>query len=90
MMIDDDAHSGLSKIANEEHARDLPMMNGIKEDIKAICVMDAGSPAFQEALFNLSSRLKSLLVTTALFNNRLICNFHVPMDILLCLLVMSK
>lgn len=51
---------GLCKAANEEHARDLPIMNGIKEDIKAIGVLDCGSPAYQEALRNLSVRLKSL------------------------------
>lgn len=38
-------------------------MNGIKEDIKAIGVLDCGSPAYQEALRNLSVRLKSLQVT---------------------------
>lgn len=55
--------TGLCKAANEEHARDLPIMNGIKEDIKAIGVLDCGSPAYQEALRNLSVRLKSLQVT---------------------------
>ncbi|BBN70238.1 hypothetical protein Prudu_1449S000200 [Prunus dulcis] len=48
------------KAANEEHARDLPIMNGIKEDIKSIEVIDNGSPAYQEALSNFSKRLKSL------------------------------
>lgn len=37
-------------------------MNGIKEDIKSIEVMDNGSPAYQEALSNFSKRLKSLQV----------------------------
>ncbi|GFZ11252.1 hypothetical protein Acr_22g0006500 [Actinidia rufa] len=54
------ADRGLSKTANEEHARDLPIMNGIKEDIKSIGVLDSGNPAYQEALSNLSSRLKTL------------------------------
>ncbi|KAM7526772.1 hypothetical protein LguiA_016674 [Lonicera macranthoides] len=54
------ADRGLSKAANEEHARDLPIMNGIKEDIKAIGVLDSGSPDLEEALFNLSTRLKTL------------------------------
>lgn len=53
---------GLSKGANEEHARDLPIMNGIKEDIKSIGVLDAGSLDYQEAMSNLSSRLNILLV----------------------------
>ncbi|KAF8397909.1 hypothetical protein HHK36_016834 [Tetracentron sinense] len=54
------ADRGLSKAANEEHARDLPIMNGIKEDIKSIGVLEAGSHGYQEALFNLSTRLRTL------------------------------
>ena len=56
----DDA--GLCKAANEEHGRDLPVMNGIREDIKSIGVLDTGSHDYREALRNLSTRLKSLLV----------------------------
>ncbi|EEF46596.1 uncharacterized protein LOC8277741 [Ricinus communis] len=55
------ADRGLCKAAIEEHARDLPIMNGIKEDIKSIGVLDTGNPDFRDALCNLSSRLKSLL-----------------------------
>ncbi|KDP43382.1 hypothetical protein JCGZ_26482 [Jatropha curcas] len=55
------ADRGLCKAANEEHARALPIMNGIKEDIKTIGVLDTGSPDYQDALCNLSTRLKSLL-----------------------------
>ncbi|KAL6989308.1 hypothetical protein U1Q18_015056 [Sarracenia purpurea var. burkii] len=54
------ADRGLSKAVNEDHARDLPIMNGIKEDIKSIGVLDSGSPSYQEALFNLSCRIKTL------------------------------
>ncbi|KAB2033450.1 hypothetical protein E1A91_D04G020200v1 [Gossypium mustelinum] len=54
------ADPGLCKAANEEHARDLPVMNGIKEDMKSIGVMDYGTPACKEGLSNLSTRLKSL------------------------------
>ncbi|KAK4835994.1 hypothetical protein QYF36_017217 [Acer negundo] len=54
------ADRGLCKAANEEHARDLPIMNGIKEDIKSVGVLDSGNPGYQEALCNLSSRLKLL------------------------------
>lgn len=57
----DRADRGLSKAAKEEHARDLPLMNGIKEIIKSVGVLDSGSPDFQEALYNLSARLKLLL-----------------------------
>lgn len=59
MMVD----VGLSKVAKEEHARDLPIMNGIKEIIKSVEVLDSGSPNYREALNNLSSRLKSFQVS---------------------------
>lgn len=52
---------GLSKSVNEEHARDLPLMNGIKEDIKTIIVLDSGSTSSQDALYSLSARIKLLL-----------------------------
>ncbi|XP_028798018.1 uncharacterized protein LOC114753505 [Neltuma alba] len=58
--IFDMADRGLSKAAKEEHARDLPLMNGIKEVIKSVGVLDCGSPGYREALSTLSSRLKSL------------------------------
>lgn len=54
------ADRGLCKSANEEHGRDLPIMNGIKEAIKIIGVMNAGSPDYQEALNSLLSRLRKL------------------------------
>lgn len=57
---------GICKATNEEHARDLPIMNGIKEDIKSLGVLDSGSPIYQEALSNLSTRLKSLRVCVLL------------------------
>ncbi|TYK11765.1 uncharacterized protein E5676_scaffold304G00860 [Cucumis melo var. makuwa] len=53
-------NAGLCKASNEEHARDLPIMNGIKEDIKSAVVLDLGSSVCQEALSNLSKRLKLL------------------------------
>uniref|UniRef100_A0A1J3GFS2 Hemerythrin-like domain-containing protein n=1 Tax=Noccaea caerulescens TaxID=107243 RepID=A0A1J3GFS2_NOCCA len=49
---------GMCKSANEEHGRELPMMNGIKEDIKSIGVLDAG--ICSEALSSLASRFKTL------------------------------
>ncbi|KAG6758623.1 hypothetical protein POTOM_038982 [Populus tomentosa] len=55
------AERGLCKAANEEHGRDLPIMNGIREDMKSIGVLDTGSNDYREALRNLSTRLKSLL-----------------------------
>ncbi|PWA78380.1 hemerythrin-like protein [Artemisia annua] len=52
---------GLSKTVTEEHARDLPLMNGIKEDIKTIIVLDTGSASCSDAIYSLSTRIKSLL-----------------------------
>jgi hypothetical protein len=69
-------NAGLSKAAKEEHARDLPLMNGIKEIIKSVGVLDSGSPDFQEALYNLSARLKLLLVSSALRNSSFWLNSH--------------
>ncbi|KAI3994505.1 hypothetical protein MKX01_012762 [Papaver californicum] len=54
------ADRGLSKAANEEHARDFPIMNGIKETIKSIGVLDAGNPVYQEQLISLLFKLKTL------------------------------
>lgn len=54
--------TGLCKSANEEHARDLPIMNGIKEEIKMIGVMNVGSPDYHDSLVRLVSRLKKLKV----------------------------
>ncbi|KAL9267522.1 hypothetical protein AKJ16_DCAP21505 [Drosera capensis] len=51
---------GVCMSANEEHGRDLPIMNGIKEAIKSIVAIDPGTPDFREALNDLSSRLETL------------------------------
>ncbi|KAL9225033.1 hypothetical protein vseg_001005 [Gypsophila vaccaria] len=53
-------HPEVCRCVNEEHARDLPIMNGIKEDIKSIGVMNTDSPTHREALYSLSARLKTL------------------------------
>ncbi|RDX90963.1 hypothetical protein CR513_27110, partial [Mucuna pruriens] len=58
--IFDKADRGVAKAAKEEHARDLPLMNGIKEVIKSVAVLDSGSPDYQEALYSVFTRLKSL------------------------------
>ncbi|XP_020202702.1 uncharacterized protein LOC109788396 [Cajanus cajan] len=60
--IFDRADPGLCKAAKEEHARDLPIMNGIKEIIKSVEVLDSRSPNYRDTLYNLSTRLKSLQV----------------------------
>lgn len=54
----------ICRAANEEHAKELPIMNGIKEDIKSVVVLAPGGAAHQEALLNLSLRLRLLQVGT--------------------------
>ncbi|XP_062226810.1 uncharacterized protein LOC133925019 [Phragmites australis] len=54
------AHPGVCDKVNKQHGRHLPMMNGIKEDIKTLLTLELGSPLFQEVLVNLSVRLKAL------------------------------
>ncbi|KAJ4972334.1 hypothetical protein NE237_005433 [Protea cynaroides] len=54
------ADQGLSADANDHHARDFAIMNGIKEAIKSIGVLEAGNLVYQEALFDLLNRLKTL------------------------------
>ncbi|KAJ3677945.1 hypothetical protein LUZ60_001748 [Juncus effusus] len=54
------AYKGVCKVANEQHAKDLPMLNGIKEDIKSLLSCDFGSSIYQESLLNLCHRLKKL------------------------------
>ncbi|CAA6663755.1 unnamed protein product [Spirodela intermedia] len=56
----DRADRDICRAANQEHAKELPIMNGIKEDIKSVVVLDPGGAAHQEALLNLSLRLRLL------------------------------
>ncbi|KAH7433704.1 hypothetical protein KP509_07G082100 [Ceratopteris richardii] len=58
------AERGLTKTANEIHARDLPLMNGIKEDFKSVIALDNGSLGRREALLTVSHRLRDLKVHT--------------------------
>ncbi|KAL2324038.1 hypothetical protein Fmac_023096 [Flemingia macrophylla] len=71
----DSADRGLAKAAKEEHARDLPLMNGIREVIKSVGVLDSGTPDYQEALSSLSTRFKSLQASSAPRNNLFIYLF---------------
>lgn len=54
------ADRGLTKSANESHARDLPVMNGIKEDFKSVIALEQGSAGRKEALLTVSTRLRNL------------------------------
>ncbi|XP_039143807.1 uncharacterized protein LOC120280902 isoform X1 [Dioscorea cayenensis subsp. rotundata] len=51
---------GLCGVAYGKHAKELPMMNGIKEDMKSVIAMGPKAPCYQEAMLNLSQRLKTL------------------------------
>mgnify|MGYP000547719645 FL=1 len=57
---------GLTKAANESHARDLPVMNGIKEDFKSVVSLEHGSPGILEALQTVATRLRALQVLQSL------------------------
>lgn len=54
------ADRGLTKSANQSHARDLPLMNGIKEDLKAVLVLEQGSAGRSEALRTVATRMRAL------------------------------
>ncbi|KAI5073111.1 hypothetical protein GOP47_0011124 [Adiantum capillus-veneris] len=58
------ADRGLTKSANQSHARDLPVMNGIKEDFKSVVVLEQGSAGRKEALLTVSTRLRHLQAHT--------------------------
>ncbi|KAM0918961.1 hypothetical protein ACQ4PT_008533 [Festuca glaucescens] len=51
---------GVCDKVQEQHGKHLPMMNGIKEDIKTLLTLELGSPLFHEVLVNLAVRLKAL------------------------------
>jgi hypothetical protein len=53
---------GLSASALKDHARDLPVMNGIREDIKGVVALKQGSSDHVEALSELATRLHTLQV----------------------------
>ncbi|KAG9459060.1 hypothetical protein H6P81_003568 [Aristolochia fimbriata] len=56
----DRADRGICTSANEEHARDFPIMNGIREDIKSIVALDSGSSSYYEAMTKLAAKLRTL------------------------------
>ncbi|MCO5602943.1 hypothetical protein L7F22_057084 [Adiantum nelumboides] len=58
------ADRGLTKTANQSHARDLPVMNGIKEDFKSVVALEQGSVGRKEALLTVSTRLRNLQAHT--------------------------
>lgn len=53
----------LTASALKDHARDLPVMNGVREDIKGVVALRQGSADHIEALSSLLTRLESLQVS---------------------------
>ncbi|KAK8921727.1 hypothetical protein KSP39_PZI020884 [Platanthera zijinensis] len=58
--LDRAADYEICRAANEQHGRDLPIMNGIKEDIKSLMAMEVGGLLYRETLPNLSLRFTTL------------------------------
>eukprot|EP00250_Pteridium_aquilinum_P014693 c22142_g1_i1 orf=488-1969(+) len=58
------ADRGLTKSANQSHARDLPVMNGIKEDFKSVVALEQGSMGRKEALLTVATRVRDLKAHT--------------------------
>jgi hypothetical protein len=54
--------AGVSEAVLGDHARDLPVMNGIRADMKGVMVMEQGSTDHLEALLALALRLRTLQV----------------------------
>lgn len=54
------AERGITEVANDEHARDFPLMNGIRERLKTLTVLEASSPDRSQALLRLSVKLRTL------------------------------
>ena len=56
------ADRGITQLANDEHARDFPLMNGICEQMKTVTVLEANSPDCSQALLQISVKLRTLQV----------------------------
>ncbi|CAM6090089.1 unnamed protein product [Calypogeia fissa] len=57
-------HEGVTEVANADHGRDLPVTNGIKEDLKGLLALSQGGSDYKEAVLALSTRLKTLQMHT--------------------------
>lgn len=55
--------SALTESAIKDHARDLPVMNGIREDIKGIMSLRQGNFDHREALSALARRVEAFEVS---------------------------
>ncbi|KAL3680525.1 hypothetical protein R1sor_023481 [Riccia sorocarpa] len=51
---------GATDAANSDHGRDLPVTNGIKEQIKTVVTLESGTVDYNESLYSIASRLKTL------------------------------
>lgn len=61
--------AGITEVANDEHARDFPLMNGIRERLKTLTVLEASSPDRSQALLRLSVKLRTLQVFLSSISN---------------------
>ena len=55
--------SGMSELALADHARDLPIMNGIREDIKGVMALEQGGADHLEGLQALATRVRAYQVS---------------------------
>ncbi|BBN14376.1 protein MpGST33 [Marchantia polymorpha subsp. ruderalis] len=55
---------GVTQEANADHGRDLPITNGIREEIKSLVSLDQGTADYSESLVNLATRLRTLQMNT--------------------------
>ncbi|KAJ7530409.1 hypothetical protein O6H91_14G002900 [Diphasiastrum complanatum] len=60
----EDADKGVTNTVNGYHARDLPVTNGIREDVKALMTIEKGTSDFKDTLAALILRLRSLQAYT--------------------------
>lgn len=65
----------MSEQALADHARDLPVMNGIREDIKGVMALEQGGSDHLEGLHALAIRLHSLQVSHKYYNHKFINSF---------------
>jgi hypothetical protein len=59
--------TALTELAWKDHARDLPVMNGVREDIKGVMALRQGNFDHKEALSALTTRVEDFEVSVYIF-----------------------
>jgi hypothetical protein len=59
--------TALTESARKDHARDLPVMNGVREDIKGVMALRQGNFDHKEALSALTTRVEDFEVSVYIF-----------------------